>query len=428
MSGVFGCKDGGFKKWGGAEMFEYVIVADDYTGAVETASKFANGGYRAVIALDSDSLGVSRNCEVVALNTETILSPPGEAERRLFVVARSLLPWKGSAVFFKRVDAALRGNVGLEVRTIAHELKLELIVAAPGLSRGRRALEEGMTYMEPQGAPPPEEAERRESASLTATAEALRREGLHPVEVGLDDIRNRKVAEFAARKGCLCFDAEVDEDFKAVVQGVLQTAQAKNVLWVGNVGLAEALAMTPRPFVVVVGTAHPRSIRQARQLLDHAAAHPVQIDAGTLRDGASFGLEAERNRVVEEAENLLRCGQPVLLAAAVDGRFVQGGYPGGNLDGFLSFIADTVRDIMGRVRIGGLFVTGGDCAARIARKARAESVSVVEEIQEGITLSRLNGGPFHDLPLVTKSGALGGDRALLHCMEFLTGQTRTQTL
>ncbi|MDR2523088.1 MAG: hypothetical protein LBC93_05255 [Synergistaceae bacterium] len=411
-------------------MFEYVIVADDYTGAVETASKFTNGGYRAVIALDSDSLGVSRSCEVVALNTETILSLPGEAERRLSAVARSLLPWKGSVVFFKRVDAALRGNVGLEVRAIARELEPDLIVAAPGLSRGRQALEEGMTYMEPQDAPPPEEAEleRREPASLTATAEALRREGFHPVEVGLDDIRNRKVAEFAARKGCLCFGAEVDEDFKAIVQGVLQTAQAKNVLWVGNVGLAEALAMTPRPFVVVVGTAHPRSIRQARQLLDHAAAHPVQIDAGTLRDGASLGLEAERTRVVEEAENLLRCGQPVLLAATMDGRFVQGGYPGGSLDGFLSFIADTVRDIMGRVRIGGLCVTGGDCAARIARKARAESVSVVEEIQEGITLSRLNGGPFHDLPLVTKSGALGGDRALLHCMEFLTGQTRAQTL
>ncbi|MDR2529410.1 MAG: hypothetical protein LBD04_10440 [Synergistaceae bacterium] len=404
-------------------MFEYVIVADDYTGAAETASKFTNGGYRAAIALDSGSLGPPRNCEVVALNTETFSSLPSEAERRLSIVTRSLIPWKDSAVFFKRVDAALRGNVGIEVRVLARELEPDLVVAAPGLSRGRRALEEGMTYMESQDAP---EAglERRGPASLAVTIEALRKEGFHPAEVCLNDVRDSKVAEFAARKGCLCFDAETDEDFKAIVQGILQTTQAKNVLWVGNVGLAEALATVPRPFVVVVGTAHPRSIRQARQLLDHAAAYPVQIDAGSLRDGV--GLESERIRAVEEAENLLRCGQSILLAATVGGRFVQGGYPSGNLDGFLSFVADAVREIMGRVRIGGLCVTGGDCAARIARKARAESVSVVEEIQEGITLSQFIGGPFHGLPLVTKSGALGGDRALLHCMEFLTGQARAR--
>ena len=52
-------------------MFDYVVVADDYTGAIETAAKFINGGYRAAVTLDSDSLGSLRKYSVVAVDTET---------------------------------------------------------------------------------------------------------------------------------------------------------------------------------------------------------------------------------------------------------------------------------------------------------------------------------------------------------------------
>ena len=57
---------------------------------------------------------------------------------------------------------------------------------------------------------------------------------------------------------------------------------------------------------------------------------------------------------------------------------------------------------------------------RIVDKAKAESVTLIEEIQEGITFSRLSGGTFDGLPLISKSGALGGERALVHCMEYFT--------
>ncbi|MDR1977375.1 MAG: four-carbon acid sugar kinase family protein [Synergistaceae bacterium] len=399
-------------------MFEYVIVADDYTGATETASKFMNGGYRSSVTLDPGSLGSMQRFTVVALDTETFFSSPEESEKKLTNVARDLLPWKGSTVFFKRVEPALRGNVGPEVRAMVRELNFEYVVLVPALSRGRKFIEEGTVYLDTQEHTP-SPATGRKSATLEATAETLRKEGFEPTEVSLEDIRNGKVAEIVEKKGYFCFDSETDEDLKAIVRGVLNVTPAKNVLWVGAMGLAEALAMTPKPFVVVVGTPHPRSIRQARQLLEHAMAYPVQLDAGALKGGDAV-IDAERTRVAEEAENLLRCGQSILLAATVNGRFVRGSYPDDDIDGFLGFVAETVRDIMGRVKIGGLCVTGGDCAVRIVQKAKAESVVLVEEIQEGITLSRLSGGSFDGLPLITKSGALGGERALVHCMEHFT--------
>ncbi|MDR1375888.1 MAG: four-carbon acid sugar kinase family protein [Synergistaceae bacterium] len=407
-------------------MFEYVIVADDYTGAVETASKFMNGGYRSSVTLDPGSLGSMQHFTVVAIDTETFFDPQEEAEKKLMNVARNLLPWKGSTVFFKRVEPLLRGNVGPEIRAIARELSFEYIVVVPALSRGRRFIEEGTVYLDTQEHAPSPAVMEHKSATLDVTAEILRKGGFEPTKVSLGEIRGDKVAEIvrkeargkAGRKGCFCFDSESDEDLKTIVRGVLNVTPAKNVLWVGSMGLAETLAMAPKPFIVVIGTPHPRSIRQARHLLENAMAYPVQLDAGVLKRGDT-AVDAERARVAEEAENLLRCGQSILLAGTVNGRFVRDSYPD-DIDCFLGFIVETVRDIMGRVKIGGLCVTGGDCAVRIVQKAKAESVVLLEEIQEGITLSRLSGGSFDGLSLITKSGAFGGERALVHCMEYFT--------
>ena len=194
----------------------------------------------------------------------------------------------------------------------------------------------------------------------------------------------RSTAEIVANEGCYCFDAENDEDLRMIVRGVLKARPAKEVLWVGSVGLAEALATAPKPFVFVVGTAHPRSVRQARQLLENGFVQTVGVSAAEL--GTDRAAEA-LVRAADEAEPLLRCGQSILLIATTEEkRFVRGEYPNGDIEGFMDLMADTVREIMGRTKIGGLCVTGGDCAVRIAQRVKAENVALEREIQEGITL------------------------------------------
>jgi uncharacterized protein YgbK (DUF1537 family) len=351
---------------------------------------------------------------VVALDTETFFRSPKEAGEKLANVARDLLPWKNNTVFFKRVDPALRGNVGPEICAVARELDFEYVVLALSCDRG--LIEEGTAYLDTQEHVSSPAVTRCRPATLKVAAETLRKEGFDPTEVSLEDIRNGKVSEIIKKKGCFCFDSETDKDLKAIVRGVLNVTPAKSVLWVGTTGLAKTLAMS-KPFIVAIGTPHPRSIRQARRLLAHAMACPVQLDAGVLKSSGDSAIDAERKRVVEEAEILLRCGHSILLVATVSGRFVCGSYPNDDIDGFLDFIAEIVRDIIGRVKIGGLCVTGGNCTMRIVQKAQAENLILEEEVQEGIMLSQLSGGPFDGLSLITKSGALGGEGALVYCME-----------
>lgn len=397
-------------------MFDYVIIADDYTGAVEIAAKFMNGGYNAAVTLDPGSMGALRKYSAVALDMETFFLSPERAAQRVENVARDLLPWKESAAFFKRIEPGLRGNVGPELRAAADTLKFDCIVVASAFSRSRKAVEEGTLHLDRQEPMSPQTATTAHPASSAAVAKLLRESGMDPREVSREEIRTQRTAEVVAQNGCYCFDAENDEDLRLIVSGVLKARSVKDVLWVGSIGLANALATAPKSFIFVVGTAHPRSLRQARQLVDQGYVKTIPVSIAGLNGDLA---EAMLPLTAELADPLLRCGQSILLVAQdEEGRFIRGHYPNEDVAGFLDLMANTTREIMGHARIGGLCVAGGDCAARIAQRARAENVALEREIQEGITLTTLVGGPFDGLPLITKSGSLGGESALVHCMEF----------
>ena len=128
-------------------MFDYVIIADDYTGAVEIAAKFMNGGYNAAVTLDPGSMGALRKYSAVALDMETFFLAPERAAQRVENVARDLLPWKESAAFFKRIEPGLQNNVSPELRAAADTLKFDCIVVASAFSRSRKAVEEGTLHL-----------------------------------------------------------------------------------------------------------------------------------------------------------------------------------------------------------------------------------------------------------------------------------------
>ena len=208
-------------------MFDYVIVADEYTGAVETAAKFMNGGYRSAITLDPGSLGSLRKYSVVALDTETFFDPPERAGGKLENIVRDLMPWKNSTVFFKRIESGLRGNVGPEVSVMARELGFETVIVASAFSRSRKAIEEGTLYLDKQERMSSLTVTTAHSASSAATTALLAQAGMNPKEVLRDQIRSGMTTEIVSEKGCYCFDAENDEDLRMIVRGVLKPRPAK---------------------------------------------------------------------------------------------------------------------------------------------------------------------------------------------------------
>jgi hypothetical protein len=69
-----------------------------------------------------------------------------------------------------------------------------------------------------------------------------------------------------------------------------------------------------------------------------------------------------------------------------------------------------------------LVATGGDTAMAILQALNAEELHILGQVIEGIVMSRLAGGAYEGLRIVTKAGAFGEADALEKIIEIVTGK------
>src|SRR5262245_29721087 len=119
----------------------WAIIADDLTGACDTALQFATAGYRSALAIDARSLGRAA-IEALAIDTRSRASAPGEAYVQVAQTLRCVRA-AGIDAVYKKVDSTLRGNVGSELQALLDERRAEVILLAPAFPAQGRAVLNG---------------------------------------------------------------------------------------------------------------------------------------------------------------------------------------------------------------------------------------------------------------------------------------------
>ncbi|WP_335565933.1 four-carbon acid sugar kinase family protein [Neobacillus drentensis] len=124
---------------GGEQMIRVLIMADDFTGALDTGVQFSNYGVKTVVTsdLEFEFGGTTDQIEVLVFNTETrYLNKCGAYE----VIKKIALKAKEENIpyIFKKVDSALRGNVASELRALSdvfEDVSIPFIPAYPEQNR-----------------------------------------------------------------------------------------------------------------------------------------------------------------------------------------------------------------------------------------------------------------------------------------------------
>jgi uncharacterized protein YgbK (DUF1537 family) len=406
---------------GGIILFEYIIIADDFTGANETAVKFMNVGHNSSVILEADSLPtIQKNYSTVALDTESFHDTPVIAAKKLRNLAKYLIPWKDKSIFYKRINPNFQGNAAIEIKSFAERLGFKYVVITNTFSSDRMAIEEGISTFEPNGVVShTKNKESKQVATAQQSVEFMKTVGIKNTFIILkEDIRSGKISSRITGEGYFCCESEDESDIRLIVREISSVIPARNVLWVGSVGLAGILASISNPILTILGSVHLRSVRQARLLTELGLASTIQIEVDKWKENP----QKQRDLAVSEAEAVLRRGQNALLAMVKNKRFISDKFPNDDMNGFLNFLVDVSRDILGRMKLGGICVTGGDCAVRLVQRTKANGIRLIKEIQEGITLVQLNEGPFDGLSMITKAGGFGGERALIHANEYLLNE------
>lgn len=108
------------------------IVADDLTGANDTALQFFMKGSNTEIILDINSLNENHlNVETWAICNETRNIEPEAAGKIVYETTNVLKEKFGIEYFYKKIDSTLRGNVAVEILAMLEATGYDAAIVAP---------------------------------------------------------------------------------------------------------------------------------------------------------------------------------------------------------------------------------------------------------------------------------------------------------
>ncbi|MEM4780828.1 MAG: four-carbon acid sugar kinase family protein [Halalkalicoccus sp.] len=408
-----------------------LVVADDLTGATDTAHAFARRGYETAVGIGPES--DPPDATVLAANTDSRYADADAAKPRV----RRAISGTAAEVVYGKVDSTLRGNVAAEVHG-AMDCGFDRGLVAPAAPAVGRLTACGHHLVDGRPLSDTEYAEDPNgptSARLPALFDGQGRPARH---LGIETVAavpeavSEALADVPEGAVVTC-DAVHDRHLEAVARAGREIDG--RTLFVGSSGLAGHIMVPGEPdrepqsvtndggALGIVGSVSERSLEQLAALPEMwvIALDPAEL----LRNPEDGGRRAGRR-----AAERLAAGEHAVVTAAPDREAVERTLERGRergLDG------EEIRERVTRAlssgaraalagEPAGLFVTGGDVAMAVFGALDAEWLSLSgEEIEAGIPASRLRGGPADGTPVVTKAGGFGREETVINCLRFLGG-------
>lgn len=129
-------------------MVKLLVIADDFTGALDTGVQFAKQGICTQVFATHyiENADIKPETEVLVVNTE---SRPMEAQEA-YQVVHIIANWAvlhGIEIIFKKTDSALRGNIGMELQAVADISPEQPLYFLPGYPEMNRITLNGTQYI-----------------------------------------------------------------------------------------------------------------------------------------------------------------------------------------------------------------------------------------------------------------------------------------
>ena len=361
-------------------MGRVAILADDLTGALDTAAPFAIKGDAVTVTWRGSAVAGSG---AFAFDTETREANPDDASTRV----HSCLPrLRNAEISFKKLDSLMRGNTLAELAVCAGSGAFASVVIAPAFPEQGRITRRGRQIA----------AGNDDSRGLdvdVAAALAARRIAARIVGRG----------EAPPDRGVTVCDAETGADLAKLAETMSHLQRP--LLWCGTAGLARALShpvTVPAQDLagrrlVILGTRHPVAVAQAQKLRARMGRAAALVEAA---GDTAAAIRSIRETLGAGGSSAILFALPPLDPPSAEAIFDRA-------------FADLARIDPPEV----LVVVGGDTLFRLCRAIGAESLAAIGEWSPGVPVSRIAGGPWGGTTLISKSGAFGDADLLVRILD-----------
>ncbi len=417
------------------------IIADDLTGACDTACQFCQYGMR-VVATDTSHLVWDRSIRVLAVNSDSRKQSSTTAHRQIREISTQLLK-SGRIPFYKKIDSTLKGNWPIELDALVGAWLPQVVLIAPAYPCWGRTTEKGIQCLDGR---PLSQVKIHHSGKPTGSEtggsadvmQILRQQFGRGVELIKRSQLKRgpqwieKLIERYRFKGSrfIVFDAVSDDDLKCICLGGSRVNL--RVLWVGSGGLARFLPLgwgycvleqarqaasqpaanaTRKPILLVNGSLNPTNAEQLKRVCEKGLLSVIEIEQQDSE--LSLMTQTKRARALQSLEQ----GDNLAISSPCSSSISRS-----RLQDFHDTLHWLTFSLMDSNQVGGLIIIGGDTAAKVYRRAGSLGVEILGEVEPGIPYGKWIGGLFAGCPVVTKAGGFGQVDTLVRALEILKCQ------
>lgn len=218
-------------------MVYLLILADDFTGALDTGVQFSKQGVKTQVTLDYNVDFSICESDVLVVDTET----RHLTKKKAYSIISDLVKRAkkdGVPYIYKKTDSALRGNIGAELAAaLESDDYTKQLMFFPAYPQMNRVTVKGIHYIDgvevtqsPFGKDPFEPVEEANVVKLIEKQ----------TDLFVKSVERRSFAQELSRdKGILVFDAQSIEDLQFMGQSLMQ--EDKLHLMAGCAGFAELL-------------------------------------------------------------------------------------------------------------------------------------------------------------------------------------------
>jgi uncharacterized protein YgbK (DUF1537 family) len=282
------------------------------------------------------------------------------------------------SIFFKKVDSAALGHLGVETLAALESSGALLALVAPAFPEAGRRVQAGLLRIR-------DAADQDRTVSLRDLFPNVDDPHIDILPSGTEAALAQGIAQASVRgiRVLIC-DSETQADLERLATAAYRTGLP--LLWTGSAGLAKALARSlPASSRIDSGEVTPR---RGQTLLIIGTDHPVT----SLQ---LSHIEVQTN-APDHAIHRVQWNNPS---------------------------HDEIRTAFAAAPVAALVLSGGDTAAFVLRALDASSILLAGELAPGIPWGIIEGGDANGCVVVTKSGGFGTRDALVNIIDFCNRRT-----
>lgn len=400
-------------------MIRLLMIADDFTGALDTGVQLAGCGARTRVVTDpAFALDGAGDAEVLVIDAETRHLPPRRAGEIVGgIVERAVA--QGIPHIYKKTDSALRGNVGAELSAMLKASGEDVLPFLPAYPQIGRRTVGGVHYI---GETPVSESvfgvDPFEPVRHARVAELIGEQSGVPVRSLPAD------APLPGGAGICVYDAASLEDLERTGAALARAGRLR--ISAGCAGFGAVLpallglaggekAPLPRldpRLLVVCGSVNPITLAQLDEAEKNGFSRLRLLPRQKLEPDYWRG-EAGRRALAEIEAMLAKNGRCIL-----DSNDRGGNQPtadcaaamGCDLEALRVRVASGIGQLVGALltspQVGTLLLTGGDTLLQCMERAGIRELEPVRELEKGVVLARFTYGG-RTRYVITKSGGFG---------------------